>query len=159
MANIEKFISYEDLTNIPDSMLLDSETVIAKCDCEGYHMTLEVHGEVRVTVEKDGGEEVYRCASEFPDWLIEAIKKDPNVWDTYAPTGEGNDNAEGNLYVSDNNWFEMFLFDENWGYVTSDVVDAENMSPEQIKVLFGELFDDYKKQEEKERKAYEDVHN
>ncbi len=96
----------EDLSKYTDSMLFDKGEVIA---AGIYHykdqivcVTLEVAGDAAVTFK----DEVYHRPSEFPDELVERIRKNPNDWEYYAPSGEGNDNAEGDVYIGLNNWFE-----------------------------------------------------
>lgn len=98
--------SCNDLSQYTDSMMFDSGTEIAKgqfmkkgkyCD-----ITLKVLGEVSVTFKG----ETYHNPSEFPDELMERIITHPNNWDVTAPSGEGNDNTESDIYVGMNNWFE-----------------------------------------------------
>ncbi len=100
------FSCVENLGDYTTSMLFDSGTVIATGDYDylGKHMTidLQVCGEASVTYKG----ETYHKPSEFPDELVELIKAHPDDFDTYAPSGEDNDDAEGDVYVTLNNWFE-----------------------------------------------------
>ncbi len=101
----------DNLSPYVDSMLFDSGRMIARgvfvYSNDGVEIdkeitiTLVVSGEVSVTYKG----EVYHSPSEFPDKLIELIKRNSD-WMTYAPSGEGNDEAEGDIYVTLNNWFE-----------------------------------------------------
>ena len=121
---IINFEPFEDLTNIQDSMLIDSDTEIARLtldDSVVKYATLEVRGDVNITY---GGEN-YRTPSEFPEELKEVIRKNPNCWDTEC----------SGIFVGNNNWFEAFLWDENNQYLTSDCVDAENLSADSIKEM------------------------
>ena len=98
------FDVYEDLTQIKDAMQLDSNTEI----CAYYSadnkfaVTIEVRGEVDV----DFNGKNYRQASDMPKELLELLG-DPNNW--YSG------DADEGLYVSNNNWFEIFVW-----YVTED---------------------------------------
>ncbi len=127
------FRFYRDISDIPDSILLSSGQVIAEYDNEDndLHMSLEVCGEVRVSYKG----EIYRGVDEFPKELIERIKNDPNYWDIYAHSGEENDNEFGDIYVGNNNWFELFVSDSN-GVFDSFLVDCENYTEKDIKEMF-----------------------
>lgn len=101
-----------NLSQYTDSMLFDSGTEIASGKF-GYNgkildIYLDVSGEVAVTYKG----ETYHTPSEFPEELIEKIKEHPNWWEGYAPSGEGNDNEEGDVYVYLNNWFEYIYGEE-----------------------------------------------
>lgn len=132
---IINFEPFEDLTNIPDSMLIDSDTEIARLTLDDFvvkYATLEVRGDVIVTFKG----ERYRTPSEFPEELKELIRNDPNFWD---PECSG-------VYVVNNNWFKAFLWDENNQYLTSDYVDAENLSADSIKEMLLGYAEEYKDQ-------------
>lgn len=100
-----------DLAKYTDSMLFDSGTGIASAEYivggEVFSVHLEVRGEVAVTF--DGI--TYHAPSEFPDELKERIRNNPGWWDTYSPSGEGNDDQSGDIYCGMNNWFEAI-----WNY-------------------------------------------
>lgn len=121
------FCSYEDLTQIKDAMQMDSNTEICSyiSPDKKYMVTIEVRGEVDV----DYNGENYRQASDMPDELLELLG-DPNNW--YS-----GDMDEG-LYVSNNNWFEIFIYltDEegiegDWTGV-SDVIECAGETDEQL---------------------------
>ena len=99
------FEHHIDMVNIPDSILLDSDQTIAtlKLD-DGTEATLEVRGEVQVKFR----DETYYSASEFPEELIERIKKNPGWWD-----------CDDDIHIVFNNWFEIFYKD------MSGVIDCE----------------------------------
>lgn len=131
-----------DLTEIRDSMLLDSDTIVAYLSDEATNrsVSLVVRGyvDVRWCPEVDfvnGVVERYRQPSEFPKELKELIAKDSN-W-----------RNDPRVCVDENNWFELFV-DERignstwWKNLFSDVVDVENNTPEQIKDLLLETYEE-----------------
>ena len=127
-----EFNTYIDLTNINDSMELDSGQVIAELKIGRWHLSLEVRGEVRVTYNPDenGSYEngvVYRWASYFPKKLLRMFH-------------DGETADAKNVYVDENNWFELFV-EKDGKSVNSEVVDAEGCGPQE---LFGMLVEAYK---------------
>ena len=130
----ELFECYEDLTDIKDSMQLDSDTDICRYIDESgkYAVTIDVKGEVRVTwcangIESGEPVETYHRPSEFPDDLKELIARSNSWWEN-----------DPRVYVSENNWFELFIWSHENGdnrYLTSDCVDVEGETPESLKEL------------------------
>lgn len=116
----ELFNNYVDLTNIADSMLLSSNTIIASYENPSTEVYLELR--VQGIVDVYYKDEEYRDPADFPQELKDAIQK--------MPLFEIPD-----LYVSNNNWFELFVYDKEGEFVSSDVVDVENQTPDQIKKL------------------------
>ncbi len=117
-----------DLTHIANSMQLDSDQVVAELENDAFSVTLEVCGKVRVIWNPDpNGKaedgEVYRTPSQFPDSLMEVFAKRMNTAEM------------PNIYVDDNNWFEIRVEDKKTKKtVYSDYFDAEELSPEEVKV-------------------------
>ena len=113
---IVHFTCEENLSKYVSSMLFDSGEEIARgffyYNGELLKISLKICGEVSVTYK----DEVYHRPSEFPDELIERIKKHPYDWDVYSPSGEGNDETEGEIYVGLNNWFEYIINEEGYVY-------------------------------------------
>lgn len=145
-----------DLTEIRDSMLLDSDTIVAYLSDETTNrsVSLVVRGyvDVRWCPEVDFVNSVverYRQPSEFPKELKELIAKDPNWMN------------DPRVCVDENNWFEIFVDErvENntfWNNLFSDVVDVESNTPEQIKDLLLQTYEEiceenYNKELEHER--------
>ena len=91
--NATIFESHIDLSNINNSMELDSGQEIARLDKGNYVVTLEVCGAVRV-VYKDC---TYKAASQMPEKLIQ-------MFHNWKPE------YEEVVFVDDNNWFEMFIW-------------------------------------------------
>lgn len=120
-----QFTLYEDLANIGDSMMFDSESCIAVLVTpEGKEATLEVRGEVRVTTHDENGEIIgtYRSYSEMPD-------------DLKAKIADGSYLEDESIYVGNNNWFEFF-YDNG---TVCEVVDVENSSPSEIYSLMADM--------------------
>ena len=112
-----------DLSDINDSLLLDSGNIIAQyiAPDEKVMFTLEVMGDVKVYYD----DETYKYPSNFPKELVEKIK---------------NKDWEG-VEVGNNNWFEILEYQKSdkgewcWdGY--SDVVEAELSSFDKIVSVF-----------------------
>lgn len=136
VKNEATYIGYENMTDVKDSMEFDSDTKICeyipkdkKCK-----ITIEVRGEVRIEYPFYGPDgdfnidyentdaempEYYTKPSEFPERVKEIIKEG-ELWDSEE------------LYICDNNWFELFFWDEEGNFLDSDVVDIEGMSPEEL---------------------------
>lgn len=123
-----QFTLYEDLTDINDSMLFDSETVIAVVTTpEGKEMSLEVRGDVRVSPYDNEGNacnETYRNYSEMPQDLKDAIKG-----------GKLDEIA----YVGNNNYFEVFYDRADVFVDNCSTVDTENHSPAEIYSLMADM--------------------
>ena len=122
-----KLVSFEcsdNLKQYTDSMLFDSGECIAsgvfEVNGKEFSIDLEVCGEVAVNFKG----EVYHRPSEFPDELIERIKSRPNDWMYYSPSGEGNDDEEGNVYVGMNNWFEYLMSNGDGDVFEEDLAEA-----------------------------------
>ena len=124
-----------------DSMLFDSGEVIASGNFEASDGTsvsadLKVCGEVSVTFK----DVVYHKPSEFPDELVDCIKAHPNNWDVYSPSGEGNDESEGDIYVGLNNWFEYIWTNNNTG-MTDSIVCEQDISKMNASDIFKEMLE------------------
>lgn len=119
----------EDLTGIKDSMQIDSGTVIATLKTGNSYLSLEVRGEVKVwfNPDKEGKPEdgeYYRYPSEFPQELKDLIAENRD-WD-----------LDSRVYVSENNWFELFKSkDEKDPVPESATVDAEGSTPAEILMM------------------------
>ena len=125
-----------DLRNINDSMELDSGQTIAELKIDNLDFTLEVRGHVNVTYNPDStktheGGDVYRCASDFPDELKKMFH-------------DGKTGDTPNVYVDENNWFEIFS-EENGKYINSQLVDAEGCNPAEIFSMLWESYIEYQK--------------
>lgn len=129
---------YEDLSEISDSMLMQSGTIIAEYedDENELYVTYEVQGDVNVRYK----DEYYHGEDEMPEELKDIIKR-----------GELFDHPD--VYVGNNNWFSCTEWSEKGfgGFATfDDVANLENMNPkaiaEDIKELAEFLLDERKKE-------------
>lgn len=112
-----KFTQYVDMSDIEDSMELDSNTTICTLETETHFVSIEVRGEVKVRYK----DEWYHRPSEFPTELKERIHSDA-YW-----------SCDENVYVDMNNWFEAFWKNKPDQRVESfDLVDVENSSPKEL---------------------------
>lgn len=107
MNNIT-FKQYVDMTEINDSMLLSSGTVVAELEVSG--LTAEIRAVGLVRVRFDGS--VYKDFSQFPKELVQIIK-------------DGKLYEDSRVEVDFNNWFEMFYFQNGKEVCDSDLVDIE----------------------------------
>ena len=134
-----EFNLFEEMKETKDSMQFDSEKTIATLKTDNCYLTLEVRGEVYVCFSEknmDDNSETCRRPSEFPQALKDLIAgKSPVL------SAEGKVEPEGTpwecdyrVYVGNNNWFELFVWTDDTcsEFVTSDVCDAEGLTPEQI---------------------------
>lgn len=112
--NIKKFEVLEELSQFTDSMLFDSDLIIAEMDCEinGHKINVDLRtaGSVRVHYKDD----IYRYPSEFPEELVEKIKKD-KWWD-----------CDKDVLVDEINWFEFVYHDTYDGDTFCDGVVCED---------------------------------
>lgn len=137
-----------DLREIKDSMQLDSEQTIATLKMENKTASLEVRGDVKVfwNPDKDedpGDGECYTQPSEFSQELKDIIAGKKTIYRKDGDT-EGIENMwtlDDRVYVSENNWFELFVTnDENDTFPISDVVDVEGYNATQIfELMYGAL--------------------
>ena len=110
-----------DLSNINDSMELESGQVIATLEMGEQLVSIEVHGDVRVLYK----DEIYKTQSQFPEELMQMFH-DCSAFE--SPLVE----------ILDNNWFEMFLYEKDektggWCFTNeSDVVDVEGCKPHEL---------------------------
>lgn len=124
--NIVYFNCEEDLSKYVDSMLFDSNTVIASMECkkenEKVLIDLMVRGEVRVMYKGN----TYTSPCDFPAELKERIKENPGWWDN-----------EEDTYIDFNNWFEYIYDNTVDGKTYSDGImfedDLSKYSVEDIK--------------------------
>lgn len=132
----------KDLTPYIDSMLFDSDTTIAfgEFQIEGkeeiFNIELVVNGEVDVDYKGYN----YKSPYDFPEELIDKIKTDP-YWFCYAPSGETEDNEDGDIYVDMNNWFEyLYGYKENNTniYIDGMVYEAD-LSKDTPQGIFNEM--------------------
>ena len=113
---------YEDLTNVSDSLLLDSDTLIATYEdkAEELYVSYVVRGEVNLIYKGEN----YRHPVDFPDELVKIIRN-----------GTVYENQDI-VYVDLGNWFNGEQWSDDFqtirDLIFDDVVDIENMSPEQI---------------------------
>ena len=122
------YIQFEDMKNIKDSMQIDSDTEICSYEAPDgkFKVTIEVRGEVNLiyypTGKPDEDEaENYRYPSEFPQEVKDII-------------AQGDLFDSDKIYVDNNNWFELFIWDDENNYLDSDVIDGyiEGETPEYI---------------------------
>ena len=115
-----KYEQYIDLTNIKNSMQLDSSQIIAELQKDEMIVTLEVQGDISVSFNGES----YFSYDEFPDELKELIKSNAYMQDE-------------RVYVALNNWFEIFVYkNKNDTLPKTYVADVEGMTPEE---LFNEM--------------------
>ena len=115
MAAALRFYLHEDLTNVTDSMELDSGTEIATLSFGDSEAAILVCGEVRVTYK----DELYRKPSEFPEELKEIIRAG-HVFD------------HEDVYIGNNNWFAIQFRDGTEWDSNDVVVDVEGLSKQEV---------------------------
>lgn len=111
-------------------MELDSGQEVARLEKGKYVVTLEVRGTVRVCY-KDN---IYRCASNMPEELIQ-------MFHDWKPE------YEEIVSCDMNNWFEVFLWEKDkdgklhWLGI-SDVCDVENEDEEALRTSLEDYLDE-----------------
>lgn len=122
-----KFTQYVDMTDICDSMQLDSGTTICTLECDKGTCSIEVRGEVSI----DFNGTRYKVPSEFPPDLKEIVRLGglANLDNPQCKHIKGYDS----LYINFNNWFEAFWnTDPEHRQDDYDVVDIEHYTPDQL---------------------------
>ena len=141
-----------DLPNIKDSMQLDSGTTIATLKYKNNWASLEVRGEVKVffnpkvkegEAPTDGDYYVY--PSEFPQELKDLIAGETEIYraDGDIKGIEHNWAFDDRIYISENNWFELFVADDEDDPIPDAVVvDVEGeCATEILNMLMGAIND------------------
>lgn len=133
-----------DMTQIDDSMQINSETVIAALVTPKKFVTLEVRGDVKVffnekvkddpnAVAEDG--DYYENPSEFPQLLKDIISGKEPIYRRDGDT-KGYENMwtlDDRIYLSENNWFEVFVSDDEFdAFPRCDLGDFEHNTNDQI---------------------------
>ena len=145
------------LEAIRNSMQLDSGIEIAWLKVDGWKLSLQVLGEVRVTYNPDpdgwfeDGQD-YRHASDFPPELMKVFSEGMNTADM------------PNIYIGNNNWFEL-LVEKEGKFINSDLVDEEcfrnevddKTSPALIFSIMWDTYLEYKEEEEEREKTLSDA--
>lgn len=134
-----KFILDEDMTDIVDSVQIESDDTNGSDICslwqDKYLVSIEARGAVKIwwnpttdNLNNDKGT-YYTRWSEFPEDLKDLIRN--------TGTAENHWTLDPRVYVSENNWFEIFIWERNGNgdlkFITSDVVDVEGESAEELK--------------------------
>ena len=146
----------EDLSPYVDSILFNGDEIaslsIRDRKGNGVDLLLVVAGQVDVLYKG----ETYRDPDEFPEELKERIRNNPGTWDVYSPSGEGNDEEEGDCYVGSNNCFELAFSivvpedQEMDGFQDGDAYepDFSKLTPEELKIKLiryaKEIYDSYR---------------
>lgn len=130
---IKNFFCPENIGFFQDSMQLDSgqELINLKVEIENLNIeaSVRIYGDVRVIFRDN----IYKCASQMPDELLECYRKrlDPEI----LATSNGK-NYKIPYYCNCNNWLEesIIVYDKNGKIVDdsfSEVIDfIDNNTPE-----------------------------
>ena len=111
---------YEDLTDINDTLLMYSDTLIAsyKDEENSIDIAFVTRGDVKVCFDGDW----YLYPDDYPDELVQMIKD-----------GTIRDGGIGSYaYVDFNNWINYEEYDKDGDLICDDVIDIEGYNPEQI---------------------------
>lgn len=125
-----------DFNTLVDSMQLDSGITVAKLIVDGYIITIETCGDVRVLYNEDPNGDArdgqsYRTPSDFPEGLMKYFSHEVN----YAERPK-------NIYVDMNNWFELFV-EKDGQFLWSDYVELCYCTPDE---LFETLWETYQRE-------------
>lgn len=111
-----KFELYQDISNIKDSLELESGTTICRLTQGEDEVVIEVRGEVCIdwypTGNLDDECDRYNYASDFPAELMELIKSGNIYYDRRA-------------YIHLNNWFEIF-YNDGEDYDVAEGIEGYN---------------------------------
>ncbi len=114
------------LTELKDSMLLDSGQKVITISHRGYDVTVRVVGEVRVDYKGSG----YAAACQMPEELLEKFR-------------DGSAYSDPDVNIIDNNWFEAFIDkDGAWTGSSSVIDDFEDKSEEEIAKRLMDMVDE-----------------
>ncbi len=135
------------LDSIRDSMQLDSGLCIASLEADGWTVSLEVRGHVRVIYNPDpeGKAEdgdVYLHASDFPKELTEVFAEGKDI------------NQMPNVFVDENNWFELFI-EKDGKTVNCEVVDPDSLLPDSLFKMMYDTYVEYKEEDQRRSRTIE----
>lgn len=115
---------YVPLSKCVDSMLLESDQEVATYELTeadgGGVVSVQVLGDVLVTFE----DEYYESAKQMPEELLEIIRKG-NLW------------SDERVDITNNNWFEALLFQDDKDAGRSFIVDGWNSADDLRDMLDG----------------------
>lgn len=113
--------------NMHDSMLIESGTIIATMTTGNYKCEIRVCGEVRVVYKGVA----YRSPEAFPEELREMFA-----------SGKADNSDE--VFIDDNNWYELFVDDEKGWTGWSEVLDSlDNLTPAELAKVFEDAIESY----------------
>ena len=122
----EKIQVFVPLTELKDSMLLDSGQEVLALKYRGYDVSVRVCGEVRVDYKDDR----YAAATQMPDELL-AKFRDGSAYD------------DPDVTIIDNNWFEAFIDKDGEWTGRSTVVDLEGDTEEDLASGLKDMVEEY----------------
>ncbi len=139
-----------NMQEINDSMQIDSGEIIATLKVGTVKASLEVRGEVKVWWNEHGepsNGDWFIYPTEFPPKLKDIISGKAEIYRKDGDT-EGIEHMwtlDDRLYISENNWFEVFVWDENENPSAPyfDVEDAEHHSANQLFDMLSEAISHY----------------
>ena len=118
---------YKDISDIPDTLLIKSGTVIAEYHNNDINLSLEVCGSIKIWY----GEDYYTDPEEYPEALTDMLM-------------HGLYNEES---ISNNNWYELFELDDKGDKTgKSWVVNCDNYTEKDIREMFEEAEDEIKRE-------------
>lgn len=128
---MEAFKCIKGIEKINDSMECSSGVELAYYQEDGYAVTLEVHGDVKVDYKGDR----YYDAADFPEELLKKFH-------------DGTWGDDPDINAIDNNWFEVFFWEVENGKLRdmgwSDVVDIDFDSEEDARSFLKDTLQQYK---------------
>ena len=130
----------KDLKQFTSSMLYDRETIVATGEFEINGKNIEVFLMVDGDVNVDFKGETYRNPSEFPDELIDRIRRDPYHWDVTSPSGEPDEDNGTDVHVESKNWFS-YVACEDKRFIDDLVEDRDisKLNPDDIMATMKEV--------------------
>ncbi len=146
------FTLYEDMTDIVDSVQLESDDTngidVCSYQKDSFLVTIEVRGAVKIwwnttTNNLNNGEGMYYTHwSEFPEELKNLIRN--------TGTADRHWTCDPRVYVSENNWFEIFLWEKDGkgglNLISSDCIDIEGENADKLKVDCTQFLNTYLRQ-------------
>lgn len=126
------FNQYYDMKSVPTSLLIPSDTEIARLVDDEYYASLMVIGDIYIIFHGKS----YREPEEYPPELVYLLEHlNPMHYE----------DADDVFQIIDNNWCEIAVYDNGGNLVNEDNYETSDAEGADTEEIFDMLFDEFKR--------------